>query len=224
MLLYISSLKTISILFSYLVEIKSMHSSSYFFLQLSGMAIKGGGDLVVGQEYTDFDKGYEDGIEGDIFGFNLVHAFTSVTTLPHPEFPLNNIHLARKRNVAALSNKMRFKRGILDVFRSMINFFSPQPNHSVRLKSIEEFNAEQQQRMHVMSRYVPGANSRILSNSENGAKPLGLYLVEMGYNCVLGKGAPLNGEKVLVSWTKTTVRVFGGAILKPEIPFCIGKK
>lgn len=185
------------------------------------MAIKGGGDLVVGQEYTDFDKGYEDGIEGDVFGFNLVHAFTSPTTLPHPEFPLNTLHFARKRNVA-LAHKRRYKRGIFDVFRSMVNIFSPQ--QSVRLKSIEEFNAEQEHRMHGMHRNVPQANSRILSNRVIGAKPLGLSLVEMGYNCVLGKGAPLKGDKVLVSWTKTTVRVFGGAILKPEIPFCIGKK
>lgn len=52
-------------------------------------------------------------------------------------------------------------------------------------------------------------------------RPLGLALVEMGYNCILGKGAPLRGEKVLVSWTRTTVRVFGGAILKPMLPFCV---
>lgn len=170
---------------------------------------------MVGQEYTDFDKGYEDGIEGDVFGFNLVHAFTSVTTLPHPEFPTNSIHFARKRNA-------RQKRGILDIFRSMINFFSPPPQ---RLVSIEEFNEEQDRRMGVMTRSVvgaPKANNRILSGEHLG-RPLGLDLVEMGYDCLLGRGAPLKGEKVLVSWTKTTVRVFGGAILKPEIPFCLRK-
>lgn len=40
--------------------------------QLKGRIIKGEGDIVVGQEYTDFDKGLEDGIEGAIYGFNLV--------------------------------------------------------------------------------------------------------------------------------------------------------
>lgn len=88
-------------------------------------------------------------------------------------------------------------------------FFAP-----VRLKS---FAGEQR----VVKNEVAAADSRILSNDFRVEKPLGLSLVELGYNCVLGRGAPLNGEKVLVSWTKTVVRVFGGAILKPEIPFCI---
>lgn len=181
------------------------------------MALEGGGDIVVGQEYTDFDKGYEDGIEGSIFGFNLVHAFTSVTTLPDPDYR-NAIHFARKRNVPhnpAHKQYIRQKRGILDMFRSMLMFFAP-PNHPARLKSF--INSE-----HRMAKndIIPTANSRILSNEIGGKKPLGLSLVELGYNCLLGKGAPLKGEKVLVSWTKTVVRVFGGAILKSEIPFCL---
>ena len=43
--------------------------------QLKGAVIPGGGDVVVGQEYTDFDKGLDDGIEGEVFGFNLVSSF-----------------------------------------------------------------------------------------------------------------------------------------------------
>jgi len=34
--------------------------------------LPGGGDVVVGQELTDFNKGLDDGIEGEIFGFNMV--------------------------------------------------------------------------------------------------------------------------------------------------------
>ncbi|XP_069692068.1 sushi, von Willebrand factor type A, EGF and pentraxin domain-containing protein 1-like [Periplaneta americana] len=40
--------------------------------RLKGIIIPGGGDVVVGQEYTDFDKGLDDGIEGEIYGFNLL--------------------------------------------------------------------------------------------------------------------------------------------------------
>lgn len=212
-------------------------STPNFLFQSSGLALEGGGDIVIGQEYTDFDKGYEDGIEGAVYGFNLVHAFTSVTTLPHPEFPNSIIHFARKRHIIhpaapvthehqiQRSSRRRQKRGILDMFRNMLMFFVPPPpppppplRPKQRLKTIAELNVENEQRI-----VVPTANSRILSTVSNEivTKPFGLKLVELGYDCLLGKGAPLHGEKVLVSWTKTTVRVFGGAILKPEIPFCI---
>lgn len=206
------------------------------FFQTSGFAIEGGGDIVVGQEFTDVDKGYEDGIEGEVYGFNLVHAFTSVTTLPDPEFP-NTIHFARKRNVVQHNlllpyngRRKRQKRGILDMFRNMLMFFAPPPPPLLRpqrppfpviLKSLEHPD----QRF-IKNEIIPTGNSRILSNDVEGeAKPFGLLLVELGYDCLLGKGAPLDNDdvdgKVLVSWTKSTVRVFGGAMLKPEIPFCI---
>ncbi|KAK9729036.1 Pentaxin family [Popillia japonica] len=56
---------------------------------------------------------------------------------------------------------------------------------------------------------------RILHNQKVGlnAKPLGLMLVELSYgNCALGKGSPVNDKRLLISWTKTPVRVFGGAV------------
>lgn len=56
------------------VEKKKVCSYIFFNFQLKGQIIKGEGDIVVGQEYTDFDKGLEDGIEGAIFGFNFVLA------------------------------------------------------------------------------------------------------------------------------------------------------
>lgn len=68
----------------------------------------------------------------------------------------------------------------------------------------------------------PRKTSRISNDiipfSGPNQKPLGLQLVELSFNCALGKGAPL--KNVLVSWTKTPVRVFGGAILKKGDPFC----
>ncbi|XP_049944505.1 uncharacterized protein LOC126426663 [Schistocerca serialis cubense] len=40
--------------------------------QLRGLKLPPGGDVVVGQEYTDQEKGLDDGIEGELFGFNLL--------------------------------------------------------------------------------------------------------------------------------------------------------
>lgn len=72
--------------------------------QLRGLVIPGGGDIVVGQEYTDFDKGnwfkiynlyenyienlsflgLEDGIEGEIYGFNMI--LSSTTEEPNHKY------------------------------------------------------------------------------------------------------------------------------------------
>lgn len=64
-------------------------------------------------------------------------------------------------------------------------------------------------------------DGKTVQNEILTGKPLGLILVELGYNkCSLGRGAPFEHEKLLISWTKTPVRVFGGAILKTIPPFC----
>lgn len=39
--------------------------------------------MVVGQEYTDFDKGLEDGIEGEIYGFNFVLSSATASANPN---------------------------------------------------------------------------------------------------------------------------------------------
>nr|CAI5834740.1 unnamed protein product [Callosobruchus analis] len=57
--------------------VNGKHLASGQDLVLQGVTIPPNGDLVVGQEYTDFDKGLDDGIEGDIFGFNMVLASTT---------------------------------------------------------------------------------------------------------------------------------------------------
>ncbi|XP_077302541.1 pentraxin-related protein b6 isoform X1 [Arctopsyche grandis] len=51
---------------------------------LRGSVIPGGGEIVLGQEYTDFDKGLEDGIEGEIFGFNMI--LSSTTEEPNHKY------------------------------------------------------------------------------------------------------------------------------------------
>ena len=55
---------------------KSMWLSSCRLLQVSGVTLPAGGDVVVGQEYTDFDKGLDDGVEGEVFGFYLFRTAT----------------------------------------------------------------------------------------------------------------------------------------------------
>lgn len=239
---------------------------------------------MVGQEYTDFDKGLEDGIEGDVYGFNFVLASTLPLLQPpdlgspgvagpHDYFRRRNAQLptlkinhnphqitafgaTRRQNssyhpprdrpplsVTPLVIKTvhhRQRRGIMDVFYSMLNIFRPPPNPKV--KTMEEFNSEQDKKYAVMakrsgmvmsaptvhmpvvvpSESVQRSHNALLEETHRGEQtPLGLLLVELSYNCALGKGAPLSGEKVLVSWTRTTVRVFGGAIMKPVLPFCL---
>ncbi|XP_066260153.1 neuronal pentraxin-1-like [Euwallacea similis] len=127
--------------------------------ELHDVRIPPQGDLVIGQEYTDFDKGLDDGIEGEISGFNLVLEST---------FPKVSDH-------TFASNSLIGKRSIL-----WKDYLDPM--------------------LHQM--------------------PLGLVLVELGRDCGYLRGAPLKGKGVLISWTKTEVRVFGGAILKTVSRFC----
>ncbi|XP_066150742.1 neuronal pentraxin receptor-like [Euwallacea fornicatus] len=127
--------------------------------KLHNMRIPSRGDLVVGQEYTDFDKGLDDGIEGEISGFNFVLEST---------FPRASDHLFAMDNLIQ-KRSMLWKKHLDSMLHQM---------------------------------------------------PLGLILVQLGRDCEYLRGAPLKGKKVLINWTKTEVRVFGGAILKTVSRFC----
>lgn len=135
--------------------------------QLKQLIIPAHGDIVVGQEYTDFDKGLDDGIEGSISGFNLVLS---------PAFHYSSDSYAN--NI------------LMEVNHSPVN------SRKVWNRKLSDYS------------YT------------NLRKSMGLLLVELGYDCRYLRGAPLTGKNVLVSWTKTEVRVFGGAILKTVSPFC----
>lgn len=78
---WIPKVKMFSSMVSFLIVLSNLilniFVQDFLLFQLRGSIIKGGGDIVVGQEYTDFDKGLEDGIEGAIYGFNFVLASTS---------------------------------------------------------------------------------------------------------------------------------------------------
>lgn len=252
---------------------------------MRGAVIESGGDIVVGQEYTDFDKGLDDGIEGDIFGFNFVlsstHPFGVESRnrypsikyyeekLPHilrkppkaseilkssshqpgqvldesviktnydddlsePSSDLPKIIEAPKLDDEILykdsneevpdvlhyfSNKPnRAPKGILNIFDSVLNYFQPEqiripvykvvPSPAVRKYPSRRFSGPSVNSNDII---VPG-------------KALGMMLVELSFNCALKKGAPLRGRGVLINWTDSPVRVFGGAMLKNIRPFCL---
>ncbi|GJQ69956.1 hypothetical protein Trydic_g22479 [Trypoxylus dichotomus] len=286
---------------------------------MRSVKIPSGGEIVVGQEYTDFDKGLDDGIEGDIYGFNLLLAAASsgVTPLTVPEKPpplylhQNDLGLRRQLHLQPLPSRpkrplniyrgsapqfsshaydpnydanltppkatgteittqtvdvpevlsyfdknvnIRQPKGIFgEIGKSVLNMFSVfEPEKPVHLKpppvelngipqhqvgqlnygfyyapkhSSHNSHYSQQHELYSPSTLFT-ANSRILHHHQEvgdglSSKPLGLILIELSYgNCALGKGSPVNDKRLLISWTKTPVRVFGGAILKSVAPFC----
>lgn len=224
---------------------------------MKNVVIGEGGDIVVGQEYTDFDKGLDDGIEGHVFGFNFVLSPTTIPSKQYITATKHSAYSARRHSTKPLNiygvppkqqrlipvheelpsapdgishvvgyfnapppptseqngQNDRQTRGLLDdVGRnvwSWIDGFAPS-------NSITYIMRKRPQKLI--------SNSRIYNNDlvqqDVGQKTLGQLLVELSYDCRLGKGAPVNGDDVLISWTRTPVRVFGGAILKRIPPFC----
>jgi hypothetical protein len=134
-------------------------------LQMVGHVIPANGDIVVGQEYTDFNKGLDEGIEGSVIGFNLLllSAFDSSTFLSWRA------------------------DGYLDAF-----------HYKWR------------------SRAFPNLLKPMWSKRKADRQTLGEYLVRTTYEqCQLGRGSPfIDPDVMLISWTRTPVKVFGGAILK----------
>lgn len=258
----------------------------FCFEKARGQILPKEGDIVVGQEYTDFDKGLDDGIEGDIFGFNMVLASTSAPQKGHwnQKEPVFNVHRRIsipekiKGHYIVEGGPLYIRRTPKSVEQQEDNFFTNNNNTSTSTEaqsisdSAENLNNDSNSRrekrqsynMYPMSfvRYVlappqklikpvypylypnnqyayrytlpqiektmvppmPTFRSKI-SRIANDIpvytfKPLGLQLVELSYDCAKGKGAPLTGKDVLISWRKTPVRVFGGAILKKVDPFC----
>lgn len=178
--------------------------TSGFAPQLRGAKIKGGGDIVVGQEYTDFDKGLDDGIEGDVFGFNFVLSPTTFTS--HDDFPSRGHHAEVPSVLSYFSMGPNRQPKFFEFFGSLFGLFD---THKV-VKVQPNFGKKTQF----------GARVGFNDLEEVSPKSTGLKLVELSYYCYLGKGAPVSGKDVLISWTKTPVRVFGGAILKTIKPFC----
>lgn len=131
----------------------------------------------------------------------------------------------------------RNPKGLSSFFGGFFNFLEPETRKVVRSshyqpQSYSHFSSNNMRQ--VVYHPVRAATRRIFNNypnknineipsgSSHVTKPLGLVLVEVSYhNCALGKGAPIEDERVLISWTRTPVRVFGGAILKSVPAFCV---
>lgn len=134
-----------------------------------------------------------------------------------PYYPLRNVAEPMKRRQSFSYYPSSFSEFNLEETRPVLRQVPPNFGY---VKLPQQYALRHQ--------YIPEsfvAPPRKLSRISNDVlplssnKPLGLQLVESSYNCALGKGAPL--KNVLISWTKTPVRVFGGAILKKVDPFCI---
>ncbi|CAG9768603.1 unnamed protein product [Ceutorhynchus assimilis] len=206
--------------------------------KLKDIVIDSGGDIVVGQEYTDFDKGLDDGIEGDVSGFNFVlgSTFPRHNLYDNPFSPNKHFKRDTKSTTQSLfedkffTDNESFRQAMLfekkatkkrQIWDESLEFFSkhklvpplPLEDHDDPLPLIHR----SYQKFPPIERFISDASP--LERYVN--KPLGLLLVELSNNCGFLRGAPLSGKGVLVSWTKTKVRVFGGAILKTVPPFCV---
>lgn len=231
------------------------------------MNIPAKGDVVVGQEYTDFNKGLDDGIEGDIYGFNLLLTSASKSTkstrytkspegYSNPEATYYKTDDVLQEDETKETPKIekevvpsilgyfpyhanRVAKGFFSfggqILRNMFSFFDTSPSIKVRTLDYPKkpHNYHQVYNENLDQIYSPNARinnyntKRILNevhvpnNDIASSRPLGTILIELSFNnCALGKGSPVVDKKVIVSWTKTPVRVFGGAMWKPITPFC----
>lgn len=192
--------------------------------------IPGGGDVVVGQEYTDSEKGLDDGIEGEVFGFNLLTAELYAnslslfkthgnTLLPlWPYYAPNSAKLPTRLSLqppqglemaltAAASNKLI---GWPDTRRSSRKASQGNPGDStVRWPNNHRKTSRA---LLTVVRHVRDASRRL--------NP-GLELVEKSYSqCAAMRGSPMEKSRLLVAWASTPVRVFGGAVIKKAKPVC----
>lgn len=195
---------------------------------MAGHVIQNDGDIVLGQEYTDFDKGLEEGIEGAALGFNLLLAssFESSRT----SFEQNN---------QLINEPMTFMSGIdlpefippRDITKSIGPALFPQtyplsyryPRKSLPLtrETIKSISNDDVHLIKIRNKRQTPIVSMLNLNINNRDKinysiPLGLRLIQMGfYHCEIGRGSPfIGGERLLISWTRTPVKIFGGAIIK----------
>lgn len=213
---------------------------------MTGHVIPEGGDIVLGQEYTDFDKGLEEGIEGSVLGFNLLlaSAFNSLDSGPHqrPSFQSINGAVDPTETPFAAGTQTRIARRDSDLGatraldRLVSILFALSPNWSRRISRADDATAsegpaisppplsiangtrkeETPVRRHAIALGTDDWTGEIDPLGKTSDVPLGLQLVKLSYvRCQLGRGSPpIGGPLMLISWSRTPVRVFGGAIIK----------
>ncbi|XP_076230715.1 uncharacterized protein LOC143176937 isoform X2 [Nomia melanderi] len=170
-----------------------------------GHVIPSKGDIVLAQEYTDFDKGLEEGIEGTVLGFNLVLA-SAFDPLSHDS--KNTLPPVSSHPITPMFTKISPK----PVPRSIIfgeRILPLQPHRPGR--STQALNSRFQSKI-----IVPWHEDELQEVPALKHEPLGLQLVKLSYvRCEIGRGSPfIGGKLMLISWTRTPVRVFGGATVK----------
>ncbi|XP_050454774.1 uncharacterized protein LOC126853223 [Cataglyphis hispanica] len=196
--------------------------------------IPGGGDIVLGQEYTDFDKGLEEGIEGSVLGFNflLASAFDSLDSGYRRPFrsingatdqamvPLVRTKMARRdsnlRAARALDRliSMRFALNpnwSRKIFQQSVATVSP-----YRLNIANGTRKEETLPIRKNAIFIDDLIEEINLSGKPSDNSLGIQLVKLSYShCQLGKGSPpIGGSLMLISWSRTPVRMFGGATIK----------
>lgn len=187
--------------------------------------------MVVGQEYTDFDKGLDDGIEGEVFGFNLLTseptsqgvswfpARDNALVLPQNHYVGNSAEgpswlpptpLQQSRaTLRVFSSKKKPIRWPEETRRSEKVFRGDHGTSRVRWPTDQR-----------KSRRVPRVRRRETRDASVVANP-GLELVRKSYRqCAEKRGSPVDQSRLLIAWASTPVRVFGGAVIKGAKPVC----
>lgn len=180
---------------------------------------------MVGQEYTDFDKGLDDGIEGEVFGFNLLTSKPSVTRdsqilswsktrnnaliVPQPHYQVNS---AKTPSWATF----RYPQLLQTTLRGL-----PREKNLIRWPKDTVFSWK-------ALRGNPGSSNikwpqDRTSETRDADVDLdpGLELVKKSYShCAARRGSPVDESRLLIAWARTPVRVFGGAIITTARPVC----
>ncbi|KAK3908016.1 Pentraxin-4 [Frankliniella fusca] len=151
--------------------------------EVAGLTLPAGGDVVVGQEYTDFDKGLDDGVEGDVFGFYLFRtaAAERADLLEHDEDLQRQVLRTRRRGDAPDAHQ-----------------------HQRRRSGVAEDSVRSKRQQHA-------AHPRWRLGGGPGRAPPVPARVRRLHACE--RLAPEDRADAVVAWPTTPVRVFGGAII-----------
>jgi hypothetical protein len=193
--------------------------------------IPGGGDVVVGQEYTDTDKGLDDGIEGEVFGFNLLTSeldagsLSLFKTQSNALVPLRTYYAAKSAKLPTRLSlrplqvlEMALRAAASD--KKLIRWPENRRSSGTASKDNPGNTTARWPNNHRRTSRALLATVRQVRDLSLRLNP-GLELVEKGYRqCTAMRGSPVDRSRLLVAWASTPVRVFGGAIIKKATPVC----
>jgi len=186
--------------------------------------------VVVGQEYTDSEKGLDDGIEGEVFGFNLLTSeldagsLSLFNTQHNALVPLRTYYTMKSAQLPTmlslrplLGQEMALRAAASD--KKMIRW----PENRFPGKSPKDnpgATTVQWPNNHRKTSRALLATVRQVQHASLGLNP-GLELVETSYRqCAAMRGSPIENSRLLVAWASTPVRVFVGATIKKAKPVC----